>query len=224
MKYKEKQQAIVLRKKGFSLCEIAEKLGVAKSSVSGWVRGVVLDSKIQKKLHKRSFSRDAIEKRRTSRLLGEKQKRIQIILGAEKEIKKITKKDLRIIGTALYWAEGGKRRAGSARVSNSDPYLILFMMRFFREICEVPEKKFRGQIHTHSHLNVRKSECYWSELTGIPVSQFYKTYAKPSKASLHKKDTLPYGTFDINVPDNKVFLRLMGWIRKIGSIPHLGEN
>ena len=42
----EKIKAINLRKKGYSLNEIVEKLGVAKSSVSVWVRNEPLHSKL----------------------------------------------------------------------------------------------------------------------------------------------------------------------------------
>jgi hypothetical protein len=86
------------------------------------------------------------------------------------------------------------------------------MMRFFKEVCKVPDEKFRGHVHTFSHLNAETAEKYWSEISGIPINQFYKTYSKPSIASLHKKDNLPYGTFQIYVCKTEIFLRIMGWI------------
>jgi hypothetical protein len=91
-------------------------------------------------------------------------------------------------------------------------------MKFFREICHVPEKKFRGHIHTHEESNVVKAEKYWSKITLIPMSQFFKTYTKPSRASKGLKHNLPHGTFDIYVCDTKLFLRIMAMIKKITEI------
>ncbi len=92
------------------------------------------------------------------------------------------------------------------------------MMKFFREICNVPEEKFRGNIHTFAHANVEKTEKYWSKISGIPRNQFHKTYIKPSSASLQKRYTLPYGTFSVNVCDTKLFLTIMGWIERIKEL------
>ncbi len=217
MKYQEKQIAIHMRQKGASLGEIAEKLSVSKGSVSLWVRNVELTLEQVNKLNKNGFSISAIERRRKSRLASEEKKRNTTIAEAGKDIERLTQDDLRFIGTALYWAEGGKTK-NSVRISNSDSYIIRVMMRFFRQICSVEEHKFRVQVHTHSHLNVRNAENYWSSLTGIPVGQFYKTYAKPSVSSLGKKDSLPYGTVQIYVCDTKLFLVIKGWTEKIKEL------
>ena len=122
------------------------------------------------------------------------------------------------MGTALYWGEGGKTNKGMARISNSDPEVIRFMMRFFHEIFDVPSKKFRGHVHTFSHLNAEKAELYWSKVSGIPRGQFYKTYSKPSIASKGKSDSLPYGTFQIYVCDTTIFLTIKGWIERLSEL------
>jgi transposase len=217
MKQQERQKAVRMRSLGASLGEIAKELSVSKGSVSLWVRDVRLTSDQVNKLNKNGFSISAIEKRRKSRLVNEEKKRNLAIAEAGKDIAKITQNELKLIGTALYWAEGGKTK-NSVRVSNSDQYIICVMMRFFRQVCSVEEHKFRVQIHTHSHLNIENAENYWSDVTGIPVSQFYKTYAKASVASLHKKDNLPYGTVQIYVCDTKLFLVIKGWTEKIKKL------
>jgi len=68
MKNLEQNEAVRLRKKGVSMGEIATTLGVAKSSVSSWVRDVPLSVGQRTKLNKNGHSIDAIEKRRISRL------------------------------------------------------------------------------------------------------------------------------------------------------------
>jgi hypothetical protein len=122
------------------------------------------------------------------------------------------------MGIALYWAEGSKSQRGTVQLSNSDPRLIQIMMRFFRKICEVPKEKFRGHIFLHPHLDTRKSKKYWHNITGIPLNQFYKTSKQVSKSSKGKKDTLPFGTFNIEICNTELFLKIKGWIEKVYEI------
>lgn len=218
MKAIEKQKAIILRQEGKSLKEISRVVGVSKASVSVWVRDIILSKRQLSSLKAKGFSSEAIEKRRHKRLKNEQGKRDAITALAQKNIKNISQRDLRLIGLCLYWGEGGKTHKGAARISNSDPAVIKVMMRFFREICMVEEKKFRAHIHIHSHLDIEKSEKYWSRISGVPRAQFFKTYAKPSIASKNKKDSLPYGTFDIYVCNTKLFHQIIAQIEKIKKL------
>lgn len=198
--------------------EIAASLNVSKASVSLWVRGIQLTSEQRKKLSKNGRSIESIERRRENRMRNTLVRHDAIMRKAKKAIQSLSARELFLIGVALYWGEGGKTQKGTARVANSDPLLVAMMMRFFREVCEVPENKFRGHIHTFSHLNVEEAERYWASLTGIPRTQFYKTYSKPSVAGAGKRDTLPFGTFEINVNDTSLFLNIKGWLERMGEL------
>lgn len=215
MLLKEKEKARKLRMGGYSIKEIAKTLNVAKSSVSVWVRDIELTPGQLKRLSNKSHQQEAIEKRRTTRLKNETEKRQAISYSAQKEVKKLSSKELWFIGIMLYWAEGGKTQRGLVRFSNGDPEMIKIMMVFFRKICKVPEEKFRGYIHIHPHLNHKKAEKYWSSITGITVKQFFKTYRKINISSKNKKDTLPMGVLDIYICDTKLFLKISGWAKGI---------
>lgn len=212
MKSKFKQKSIEMREEGYSVKEIADTLNVAKGSVSTWVKNVALTSSQKLRLKQKSHSPEVIEKRRQSRLKNESDKKKQIIDAAAKEIAKINKQELKILGLGLYWGEGSKTMKGMARISNSDPSIIMMGMRFFREVCEVKEEKFRAHIHIHSKEATEEAEKYWSKITGIPTSQFFKTYAIKSKSSKNLRQTLKYGTLDIGVGDTRLLLRILGWI------------
>ena len=221
MRYKEKQKAIELRKSGQSIKEIAKVLNVAKSSVSLWVRNVNLTNKQKRILSLRGHSGIVNEKRRKTRLFNELAKRNVVVSKAEKDINNLSNYELKIIGTMLYWAEGRKRGTRVVSFSNSDPNMIKIIMRFFREVCFVPENKFRGHIHIHSHLAVKKALKHWSLVTQIPLKQFYRTYCIPSISSRGKMDSLPNGTVDIYIGDSNLFLKIMGWIN--GTINKLNN-
>lgn len=215
MKEKEKNLAIALRKEGLSMGEIAQKINVAKSSVSLWVGEIKLSSAQLRTLSLKGHTKEAIENRRAARLKNESAKRQIVIDAAQKEIKDLTSKELWLVGIMLYWAEGRKVGRGVIQFSNSDPEMIKIMMAFFRRICRVPEEKFRGSIHIHPHLDYKKAEKYWSGITRIPLKQFYKTYRKMNVASKHKRDNIPLGTFDIYICSTELFLRIFGWVQGV---------
>lgn len=218
MKIIEKRKARALRKQGKSINQIVKEAGLVKSSVSVWVRDIVLTDKQKKKISEKGKSFADIERRRTNRLDKENARRQIIIDNAKKDYSSISFDELKLIGIILYLGEGGKTSRGMARIANSDPDVIKIIMRFFREICKVEEGRFRAYIHTFKHADIVKTEKYWSKLTGIPQKQFFKTYTKASSASLHKRNKLPFGTLDIYVCDTKLFLTIMGWIERIKEL------
>lgn len=230
MKAKERIEARKLRLQGFSIREIAERIQCAKSSVSEWVNDISLTSK---QIERLKDKQDRARAKAANHPNSPKHKwaviRDSIAEAAKKEIPCECSQDmLKIIGSALYWAEGYKASKNMINFSNSDPAMVALMMRFFREVCRVPEKKFRGLVHIHPHLDVQRAEKFWSDISGIPVRQFHKTQFGVSRASKHKRDTLPLGTFRIVVCDTRLKAKIKGWIEgiekwdKIGAVGAIG--
>ncbi|MCD6539983.1 MAG: hypothetical protein J7K37_04705 [Candidatus Omnitrophica bacterium] len=122
---------------------------------------------------------------------------------------------LKIIGSVLYWAEGYNKTRNMVIFGNSNPAMIRLMMRFFREICKIPESKFRGCVHLHPHLDGRKAMRFWSKESGIPLKQFHRLQTAISKASKNKRDSLPLGTFRIIISDTRLQSKIKGWIKGI---------
>jgi len=208
----KKSLAIDLRKNGYSVKEISKRIDAAQGSVSTWVREVILSPEQKLKLKNNIHSPEVIEKRRKSRLQNQDHKRKALMTIAADEIKPLDSDALRLIGIALYWGEGAKTKMGVARVTNSDPTLIRMIMRFFREVCQVPEEKFRAHIHIHSKTAVKDAEKYWSGITAISLDHFYKTYCIKSKSSKNKRFSLPHGTLEVAVNDTSLYLKIMGWM------------
>ena len=217
MRAKEIKKARELRSKGFSVREISQKIRCAKSSVSGWVSDIPLTSEQiarlksnQDKGRAKAANHPNSPKHVWARI------RTDFIESASKEISnQCSKGVLKVVGSALYWAEGYKASVNMVNFSNSDPLMISLMMRFFRGVCNVPENKFRGIVHIHPHLNVKRALVFWSKVSGIPASQFHKTQFGISRASKHKRDTLPLGTFRIVICDTRLRSKIQGWIKGI---------
>ena len=200
-----------LRTVGHSIGEIATKLGVARSSVSVWVRDVKLGENQLKEISQKSIAIAVIERRRATRLARENYRRQLVVDRAKQDIVNISGKSLFFVGIALYWAEGSKTRRGIVEFCNSDPRLIKIMMRFFEDVCGIHKEKFRGHIHLHPHLDSTKAKKYWGKISTIPLRQFFKTSQQYNKSSKNKRDSLPFGTFSIYICSTELFLKLKGW-------------
>ncbi|HQT82965.1 MAG TPA: hypothetical protein PLW99_02345, partial [Candidatus Paceibacterota bacterium] len=166
----------------------------------------------KKELSEHGRSVESVERRRLVRLANERVRRRVYFEDAVNRIRNVSENDLFFLGTALYWGEGSKTKRGTVDFTNADPRSIQVMMRYFREVCGVSDKKFRGHVILHPHLDARKAERYWSRISGIPLNQFHKTSMQHNTASKNKKDSLPLGTFAIGIYDTVLYLRIMGWM------------
>jgi hypothetical protein len=210
MKLKEKITAINLRKLGKSYSEIRKKIKVSKSTLSLWLRDIKLTPKQENRIYVKLRQKNAYRLAKINQ-----QKRIErtkeIIERSKKEISLYLKDPLFLAGLMLYWAEGDKSERGEeVKFTNSDPAMIKLMIKWFREICKIPKEKFRIAIHIHNLLCRGDVERYWSKITNIPLSQFYKTQIK-STSLKHRKNPLYNGTCAIRIGDKDLFRRIKGW-------------
>ena len=214
MKAREKEKARNLRLRGFSIREIAQRIQCAKSSVSGWVRDIPLTSEQiehlksnQNRGRAKAANHPNSSKHRWARI------RQQIIDNAKKEVPQRSSSEyLRLIGAALYWAEGYTASTHSFVFANSDADMIKLMMRFLIKVCKVSLSKIRGRVNIHPHLDIRSAEKYWSKISGIPLKQFHVPLLAVSRASKQKRKTLPHGTFRIVISDVALCSKIKGWI------------
>ncbi len=191
MKVLEKSKAVELRRRGKTYSEILSLLEVSKGSLNTWLRHIELSDeqisriKYKNEKIKRKFIKYNILKRKTALA-----KRNAIRDCAFKEIDCISQRELKLVGVALYWAEGTKPSGWNAvAFANSDPSMIVLMMRWFREICGVPEDKFRLKVQAYGKSKIKEHEHFWSKLAGIPLKQFVKPYVKESKYSKLRRVT-----------------------------------
>ena len=141
----KKSLAQDLRKKGCSISEIAQELKMQKSgSISKWCRDIFLTSKQVKRLTQKEKSGGikgrAIFLEKSRRIKKEETERLR--KEGFEDIGNLTKKEFLIAGIAMYWSEGYKYSGGEqVGFTNSDSKMILFMLRWFKEICEVADDR-----------------------------------------------------------------------------------
>lgn len=212
---KDKLLAQRLRGKGYSYNQILRYITVSKDTLSRWCRDIKLTKRQKQKL----IERKSLGQKKGSIIAAEnkRKKRLELIEKifdkSKKDIKTVSKRDQFIAGIALYAAEGDKTD-GQGGFSNADPKIIKFMIAWFRKFCEIPKERFRGAIWLHEDRDEQKAKKFWSDLTGIPTSQFHKTYIAKDKKDSRKirKNIHPFGVFAIRFSHSEKQRRIMGWI------------
>ena len=119
----------------------------------------------------------------------------------KKKIGNLTKRELFLVGSALYWAEGSKKDRRTTFV-NSDPVMILLYIKWLRECLEVKVE----DIYCHISINqdyqsrIKKVENYWSRITGISLENFRSpSYKKVKNRKFYANFNKHYGSLFVKV-------------------------
>jgi transcriptional regulator with XRE-family HTH domain len=208
MKINEKEEARILRSQGVSLKGIANKLGVSKSTVSLWVRDIIIEESLTARLYANQYEngRKAAEKAKTlfsdARVLAREQGRI-----------KAQEKDpLHLTGCMLYWCEGYKSR-GSVQLVNTDPVLIKTFLKFLRESCGVIDENIKIKIYFYQDLRSKDEVVdFWLSLTSLTKDNIQSIVVKEGKTE--KKRRREYGMCVIMVHSTKLINHIYGAIQE----------
>ncbi len=165
-KLAEQEQARRLRADGATLGDIAAALGVAKSSVSVWVRDVEFQPRPRTRGRRRGPN--ALQRR--------KQEQIERLRaeGAAR-VGTLSEREFLVAGAALYAGEGAKRD-GSVCFANSDPRLMAFFCAWLRRFFDIDEQRLRVRVYLHKGLDLEAAIAFWSQVTAVPSSQFQAPY------------------------------------------------
>lgn len=166
-KVRQQERARELRAQAWTLLEIANELGVSKSSVSLWVRDVDFQPKPRRKVARR---------RGPNKLQIAKQAEIDEMLAwGRDQIGRLSDRDLLIAGTALYAGEGAKGD-GALIFANSDPRMVLLHCAWLRRFFDIDESRLRLRVYLHKGLDLEEATRFWCAITEIPASQVRKPY------------------------------------------------
>lgn len=176
----ERARAEELRAEAWTLQEIADELHVAKSTVSKWVRGIEFTPKPRTK-HSRG-ARAEWPNRLRARKLAEIQETRAL---GRRWVGELDDRDLLIAGTMLYAGEGAKTD-GCVKLANSDPRMIALHCDWLRRFFDVDESRLRLHLYLHEGLDLAVANAFWSALTEIPESQFFKPYRAVADPSIRR--------------------------------------
>lgn len=211
-----RQRAIELRRQGESYNGISKALGVPKSTLSYWLRDIeyVPSKEVVERVGLGRVKGGQTVRERTAEHIADIKAR------ACREVGELSERDLWIAGIAIYWGDGTKAQE-DVRFTNCDPKIVQLMMRWFREICLVPDDRFRAEVHIYPESDAASLVCFWSEVTGIPTVQFTECQVDRRQGKRQKKKgLLPYGTIQVRVSGGpglgrQLHRRIAGWIQAL---------
>lgn len=214
----EYEKARFLRKQGLSFNEIRDKIGVSKSTVSLWCRDIKLSSVHTHRLLERA-QRMIVYKLGARANHERREKEIRFIREmARKDIHDLSEEAFKMVGVALYWAEGAKTTGTS--VSNSDPRIIQFMVRWFQRVLNISPSRIKAYLHIHYQDDDLHIKRYWSQLTGIPLQNFGKSFIKP-KGTGHRTNILPNGIIKIRaagIGSENLRHKILAWSERLHEL------
>ena len=212
----DKQKAIAMRERGMSYSQIKIKLGVSKSTLSGWLYNMPLSAKRIRELQADSPIR--IEKYRNTMRAKREAKNKIAYRDIAKKIGKISDREFLIAGLFLYWAEGSKTKTFSTGLTNTNPAMLILFIRWLK-FFNVPKSKLKVHLHLYSDMNIKKQVNFWSKTLNIPISQFRKPYIKKTKlSSITYTNGFGQGTCSVIFENGPVSAQVMMGIQYIQDI------
>jgi transcriptional regulator with XRE-family HTH domain len=202
----EQQRARELRARAWTLAEIADELGVSRSSVSVWVRDVVFDPKPRQRPQFRNPSSLHLKKLAEIEAADE---------WGRQRIGCLTDDAFLAAGVALYAGEGAKTDH-SVKFANTDPAMIAFFCRWLRTFFDIDESRLRVSVYLHDGLDLDAAEAHWSTVTGVPRGQFRAPYRARADASIRTTKHV-FGCCYVVYSCSRTHRRIMGLVRALLS-------
>jgi len=205
-KVREQEEARRLRASGRTLQQIADQLGVSKSSVSLWVRDVPFTpSKRRYGPRTRPHPAHFAKLRQIEELNRSGKQRI----GA------LSDEAFFVAGIALYAGEGSKRDGGIT-FANSDPQMMRLFATWFRRFFEIDESRLRVRVYLHQGLDLDAAENHWSDVASVPRAQFGKPYRAVADPTIRTTKHI-YGCAYLDYSCTRTHRTIMGLVRGLLS-------
>ena len=213
-----KDFAIELRKGGYSYSEIKKFCPVPKSTLSYWFQNIKLSEPQLARLKKKRI--EAAQRGSKSKTLKTSKAIEEIQKKSAKDIGKISKKELWLMGTVLYWRERLLNKNDSdlkkgVRFTSSDPHLIKLFLKWLVDIGGIKDEEISFDIFIGKVRNTGKNKQnllneavdYWADITGFSKTNFSRYYVlNKSKRSLLR----------IRVKASSMLARqISGWVMEI---------
>ncbi len=176
--FRSKRKAISLRKEGLSIREIENRLGIPRSTLSGWLKAVEL-TEVQKRILKTKYRNGLILARKKA-VLWHNQQKFSRLKNAEEQADKVlsrintTNEILELALALLYLGEGSKKNLTTS-MGNSDPLVLKFFLSVIQKVYGLEIMEIRAYLHLRADQDPKKMLKYWSKELGIPISSFKKT-------------------------------------------------
>lgn len=183
------QQAITLRKRGFTLEEIAKYCDISKSTASIWLKNKAFSTQVTKQNIKRAGQENAKRLSLIAKTRGiERKKRYaDAEKSAKVEFAHYRDDQTFVAGLVAYLASGDYNNDRLIRFSHKTPELHRLFVKFCVDYLGVEKDSIHIWLQLYPSATEEKVMRKWSKITSLPLHQFYKSQFvnKDSQKRLH---------------------------------------
>ena len=210
----DRQQALQLRKAGLSYSQIKKILKVSKSTLSYWLREYPLSKERIRELRDKNELR--IEKFRET-MRKKRERRLQVYYKEQKKIVlQLEGRDYYLGGLFLYWGEGTKSYVNGLSLSNTDPAMLRFFIKWLWFCFKVPKIKLAVQLQLYSDMDMWQEIKFWSNVLNLSRKQFTRPYIKRTLLNqVSHKGGFGHGTCNIRVRDVRLSEKVLMGLKVI---------
>lgn len=174
--YEIKPEALKLRKNGKSIRYVESKLGIPRSTLSGWFKEVKL-TKAQKLILEDEWKKSLTKARKKAVLWHNAQKAERLLKARDEAahlLGKLNIEDKNLLELALsflYLGEGFKKSTNTA-LGNSDPLILKFFVAVLKKNYNLSPNKIKCELHLRADQNPVLMKKFWSRELKIPLTNF----------------------------------------------------
>lgn len=208
------EQALQLRKRGFTYAEIAKITDVSKSTIFQWFSGEVWSQLIKDKNTQRAFKENSKRISLLNKARGNQHKKMyaEAERSAETEYKHFKKDALFVAGLMIYACNGDNTHTNPIRLTSHKIANHRIFIRFANEYMGVSRENVRFWLILYPEMLPEKCSRHWSKIIGIPLSQFHKYQVIQGKIT---KKTLHFGVGNTIIGSTIFKHKLMKWTKLI---------
>lgn len=173
------EQALSLRKRGFTLEEIAKICEISKSTASKWLKNKAFSADVTRQNKARAGAENAKRLKLISKARGaeRKQRYADAVSSAKVEFAHYRTQPAFVAGVALYMAAGSDSSdVARIRFSHIEADLHRTFQHFAAEYLGVSREKIHLWLQLYQGANEEKAVKAWSKRSGIPYARFYKNH------------------------------------------------
>lgn len=205
-----------MRKDGASYTQIKATLGISKSTLSGWLQDYPLSPERLKEL--RTNNERQIERTRATKARKREARIESVYEHASQKIGTLSEREFFLAGLLLYWAEGTKASPSVVCMTNTDPAMIMFFLKWL-ETQGIRKSQMQVKLHLYADMNIKKETNYWSDTLDMPIASFRKPYIKKSFFDKRKnyKGRFGHGTCNLMFGNRDLYEFIMMSIKYLGA-------
>lgn len=182
-------QVMSLRKRGFTLAEIAKICEISKSTASEWLKNKAFSAQVTKQNVRRAGAENGKRLKLIAKARGGE--RLQRYADAQRsakvEFSHYKGNQAFVAGLLAYVAAGDLKDDQTIRLSHVSPELHRTFIRFASEFLGVEKQRVHFWLHLYHGSSEEREMKKWSRIITIPYSQFYKNQFvnKSTRKPLH---------------------------------------